>query len=275
MTERIIYSTDTDQLKGLLNGRELFAIVDRKVKGLPFLKRFGRNIIYLETSEKMKKMATVEKIAKKMMARGVDRTWLLVGVGGGIVTDITGFVASIYKRGINFGFIPTTLLAMTDAAIGGKNGVNMLAYKNMVGTIRQPKFVYVCPQFLKSFSPTELYKGIPELLKVFPIDGKDYFYAADFFVRQYEQVCKNEKLDMPTWQELITKAIRIKCQCKGMSDPFCVKSDRFIKHSFFITIINIFNFVLCEVTNFLISDSLFSKSHNLSFLTINKMVNHR
>lgn len=191
-----------DQLKGLLNGRELFAIVDRKVKGLPFLKRFGRNIIYLETSEKMKKMATVEKIAKKMMARGVDRTWLLVGVGGGIVTDITGFVAAVYMRGIDCGFIPTTLLAQVDAAIGGKNGVNLDGYKNMLGTIREPGFVYVCPKLTDTLDTQEHLCGVAEMLKTFIIGDAECYQKA---VLHYTGEQKCDEL------ELIRRAGEIKC----------------------------------------------------------------
>lgn len=206
MEEKIIYSTDTDQLKGLLNGRESFAIVDKAMKGQPFLKRFGRNIIYLEASEKMKKMATVEKIAKKMMSRGVDRTWLLVGVGGGIVTDIAGFVAAIYMRGIACGLVPTTLLAQVDAALGGKNGVNLDGYKNMLGTIREPEFVYICPTLTETLDPQERLCGIAEMLKTFIIGDAEYYTkAVDHF--SSKQACDE--------MDLIRRAGEIKCGIVG------------------------------------------------------------
>lgn len=202
MTERIIYSADTDQIKGLLNGRELFAIADKALKGLPLLKRFGRNVIYLEATEKVKKMATVEKIAKKMMARGVDRNWLLVGVGGGIVTDITGFVAAVYMRGIACGFVPTTLLAQVDAAIGGKNGVNLDGYKNMLGTIREPEFVFICPKLTETLNEQERLCGIAEMLKTFIIGDAEFYGKA---VLHYSGGQSCDEL------ELIRRAGEIKC----------------------------------------------------------------
>jgi len=202
MGEKIIYSSDTDQLTGLLNGRQLFAVVDKAVKGQPFLKRFGRNVIYLEPSEKMKKMRTVVKVAQKMMSRGVDRNWLLVGVGGGIVCDIAGFVASIYMRGISCGLVPTTLLAQVDAALGGKNGVNLDGYKNMLGTIREPEFVYICPKLTDTLDERERLCGMAEMLKTFIIGDAEYYTKA---VNHFSgrQICDE--------MELVRRAGEIKC----------------------------------------------------------------
>ena len=92
-------------------------------------------------------------------------------LGGGIVTDLCGFAASIYKRGIRFGFIPTTLLAQVDAAIGGKNGVNLDAYKNMIGVIREPEFTLLIPSLLSTLPRRDWLSGAAELLKTFIIDN--------------------------------------------------------------------------------------------------------
>ena len=89
----------------------------------------------------------------------------LVGVGGGVITDITGYVASIYMRGISFGFIPTSLLAMVDASIGGKNGIDVGVYKNMVGIIRQPKFILHDMVFLNTLPQNEWENGFAEIIK--------------------------------------------------------------------------------------------------------------
>jgi 3-dehydroquinate synthase len=89
----------------------------------------------------------------------------LVGVGGGVITDITGYVASVYMRGISFGFIPTSLLAMVDASIGGKNGIDVGVYKNMVGIIRQPKFILHDMVFLNSLPQKEWENGFAEIIK--------------------------------------------------------------------------------------------------------------
>jgi 3-dehydroquinate synthase len=88
-----------------------------------------------------------------------------VGVGGGVITDITGYAASVYMRGIRFGFIPTTLLAMVDASIGGKNGVDVGIYKNLVGTIRQPSFILHDLVFLNSLPQSEWINGFAEIIK--------------------------------------------------------------------------------------------------------------
>ena len=105
-------------------------------------KRFRNwNCIVLKPGEEYKVQSTVDEVIEQLIKMEADRKTTLVGVGGGVITDITGYVASVYMRGIPFGFIPTTLLAMVDASIGGKNGIDAGVYKNMVGIIRQPKFI--------------------------------------------------------------------------------------------------------------------------------------
>ena len=89
----------------------------------------------------------------------------MIGVGGGVVTDITGYVASIYMRGLRFGFVPTTLLAMVDASIGGKNGIDVGVYKNMVGTISQPSFILHDYTFLTTLPKSEWQNGFAEIIK--------------------------------------------------------------------------------------------------------------
>ena len=95
----------------------------------------------------------------------LDRSSTVVGVGGGMVCDIAGFAASTYLRGIPFGFVPTTLLAMVDASVGGKNGVNYHGYKNLVGTFNQPEFVLCDFDFLRTLPYDELKNGIAEAIK--------------------------------------------------------------------------------------------------------------
>ena len=129
----------------------------------------------IETSEETKTIATVLEIEKWLLETGADRDALLLAVGGGITTDMAGFAASIYKRGIRFAFIPTTLLAQVDAAIGGKTGVNFDSYKNMIGVIRQPEFTYICPDVLATLPARDFRSGAAEMLKTFIIeDGGNY-----------------------------------------------------------------------------------------------------
>jgi len=102
----------------------------------------------------------VDVVIDQLIELGADRKTTLVGVGGGVITDITGYVAGIYMRGIACGFVPTSLLAMVDASIGGKNGIDVGVYKNMVGLIRQPSFLLFDHSFLKSLPKVEWQNGL-------------------------------------------------------------------------------------------------------------------
>ena len=142
------------------------------------LDAWGCPVIWVTASESEKTLSTVERIIEQLLARQADRDTFLIGVGGGITTDITGFVAAIYKRGLKFGLVPTTLLAQVDAAIGGKNGVNFDRYKNMVGTFRQAEFVYIDTDFLQTLPPRELRCGAAEMLKTFLLADAAAYEAA-------------------------------------------------------------------------------------------------
>jgi 3-dehydroquinate synthase len=125
----------------------------------------GWKTIVLKAGEEYKVQETVDNIIQQLIQLHVDRTWTLVGVGGGVITDMTGFVASIFLRGLSFGFVPTTLLAMVDAAIGGKNGIDVGLYKNMVGTINQPRFLLYDVALLKTLPEDEWRNGFAEIIK--------------------------------------------------------------------------------------------------------------
>ncbi|MBI5856943.1 MAG: 3-dehydroquinate synthase [Sphingobacteriales bacterium] len=129
-------------------------------------KRFkGWNTIILKSGEEFKVQATVDALIEKLIEMEADRKTILVGVGGGVITDITGYVASVYMRGIRFGFIPTSVLALVDASIGGKNGIDVGIYKNMVGTIHQPAFILHDMVFLNSLPQAEWENGFAEIIK--------------------------------------------------------------------------------------------------------------
>ncbi len=121
--------------------------------------------IKVNTNEKMKSLDTVNFIISELVEMEADRSFFLLGIGGGILCDITGFVASIYMRGISFGFISTTLLSQVDASVGGKNGVNFKGYKNIVGVFNQPDFVICDPEILKTLPEDELLNGCAEIIK--------------------------------------------------------------------------------------------------------------
>src|SRR6185369_11874808 len=121
--------------------------------------------IVLKPGEVYKNQQTVDNIIQQLIDLGADRKSFLVGVGGGVVTDITGYVAGVFMRGIQFGFVPTSILAMVDAGIGGKNGIDVGVYKNIVGLIRQPSFLLYDYAFLKSLPKTEWVNGFAEIIK--------------------------------------------------------------------------------------------------------------
>src|SRR4030095_10122839 len=129
-------------------------------------KRFKNwNCIVLKPGEEYKIQETVDEVIDELIEIEADRKTTLIGVGGGVITDITGYVASVYMRGISFGFIPTSLLAMVDASIGGKNGIDVGVYKNMVGIMRQQKFILHDMVFLNSLPQKEWENGFAEIIK--------------------------------------------------------------------------------------------------------------
>lgn len=125
----------------------------------------GWNTIVIPAGEAFKVQDTVNSVVDQLLTMGADRKTFLIGVGGGVVTDIAGYVAAIYMRGISFGFLPTSILAMVDASIGGKNGIDVGLYKNIVGTIRQPEFLLYDFSLLKSLPDEEWVNGFAEIIK--------------------------------------------------------------------------------------------------------------
>jgi 3-dehydroquinate synthase len=142
--------------------------------------------VIIPPGESFKNLQTVEHIYRELINLEVDRSTLLVGVGGGLATDVAGFVASTFLRGTTFGFISTTLLGQVDASIGGKNGVNLDGYKNMVGNIRQPSFIWCDLSLLQTLETREYISGIAEVLK--------YGFIRDFSFMEYLEVHMDQLL---------------------------------------------------------------------------------
>jgi len=128
-------------------------------------KKFSSKLITIAAGEKSKSLAQVEKICDEMIKAGFDRSSFVVGLGGGVIGDISGFVAAIFQRGIPHIQIPTTLLAMVDSSIGGKTGVNLQAGKNLVGVIHHPALIICDVDALESLPPQELRQGYAEIIK--------------------------------------------------------------------------------------------------------------
>jgi len=138
-----------------------------------YLQRFP--IIQIGLGEKNKTLQTLEQIFMEFIRLEVDRSSFIVGIGGGIVCDVTGFAASSFMRGIPFGFVSTTLLSQVDASIGGKNGVNLKGYKNMIGVFAQPKFVICDVTMFKTLDQKEFISGFAEIIKAAAIRSQDLF----------------------------------------------------------------------------------------------------
>lgn len=180
---RVVSGPDAAGVAGILDGyRKVWMVYDANVTAHAAgieeaLSRSGRLAasVPLAASEEAKTIETVLAMEDWLLATGADRDALLLAVGGGITTDMAGFAASVYKRGIRFAFVPTTLLAQVDAAIGGKTGVNFRSLKNMLGVIRQPDFTYICPAVLETLPARDFRSGAAEMLKTFIIeDGGNY-----------------------------------------------------------------------------------------------------
>ena len=168
----------------------------------PLLDKY--DTVLIGTGESIKTLQTVETIYRRFIELGVDRSTFVLGIGGGIVTDVAGFAASTYMRGLRFGFVSTTLLGQVDASVGGKNGVNVDGYKNMAGTFTQPQFVVCDPSLLRSLSDREFRAGLAEVVKAAIIAD------ADLFDRMGQTSFETLRSDTDLLSDVISAAIRVK-----------------------------------------------------------------
>ncbi|MDR2963342.1 MAG: 3-dehydroquinate synthase [Bacteroidales bacterium] len=132
-------------------------------------------VISVPQGEANKTLQSVERMYEQLLDAECDRSAFILAIGGGIVCDISGFVAATFMRGVDFGFVSTTLLSQVDASVGGKNGVNFKGFKNFIGTFCLPKFVICELSMLKTLSPSELLSGMAEVIKHGAIADPDLF----------------------------------------------------------------------------------------------------
>lgn len=147
------------------------SIADKINKYLP-----NAYFIPINDGESTKELSSVISLVEKLFEKNFDRGDYIIGVGGGTVTDVAGFLASIYLRGLNLINVPTTFLGMVDAAIGGKNGVNFNNIKNLIGTFYQPSMIISDLEFLETLPIEELKKGLAEVIKYGLTLDKDYIF---------------------------------------------------------------------------------------------------
>jgi len=171
----ILVGEKWDSISGLLPAKNSVIITDNNVNHL-FGSRFPKVPVFsIVPGEESKRLEVIESLADQLLETGIDRSGFVLAIGGGVVCDIAGFLASVYMRGIRCGYVSSTLLSQVDASIGGKNGVNLGSTKNMLGTIRQPEFVICDPAMLQTLSDKEYLSGLAELIKTAIIGAKDLF----------------------------------------------------------------------------------------------------
>ena len=203
-SSQIMVGESIDNLKHYIDGRRPVIITDTTVAGL-YQKQFPAcPIISIGLGEKIKTVETVTAIFSQLVDLEADRSTLIIGVGGGIVCDIAGFVASTYMRGTPFGFVSTTLLSQVDASVGGKNGVNFGGYKNMVGVFNQPEFVVCDPMLLRTLPFREIQCGFAEIIK--------HGAIADYRMLDFLENHRDAALDLDSAivEHLVYRSIEIK-----------------------------------------------------------------
>ncbi|MBA4395048.1 MAG: 3-dehydroquinate synthase, partial [Desulfobacca sp.] len=170
------------------------------------------DLIHFPAGETSKNIQTCLQLVDQLIALGADRYSSLIALGGGVVGDLTGFIASIYMRGIPFFQIPTTLMAQVDSSIGGKTGIDLSAGKNLLGTFYQPQAVFIDLTFLQTLNDREFNSGLSEILKYGIIEGPELFRALE------EGISGIKKRDPILLEKIITKSCRIKKRIVEMDE---------------------------------------------------------
>lgn len=192
---QIIFSGSSETIWNFNFDSEIVIITDDNLFGNYKYNLENFKVIVIPNGEENKSSSTLTYIYDQLINFGADRKTILLGLGGGVVTDIAGFAASTFMRGLKFGLIPTSLLAMIDASIGGKNGVNHGNYKNMIGTITQPDFVMIEPDFLRTLPSAEMTNGFAEAIKHLLISDKRGFEKFDEIIKNFNLFNRAEIMD--------------------------------------------------------------------------------
>ncbi len=193
-----------------LNPDKVGLLVDENTKSncFPLIEITSDLIVEIESGELNKNLTSCSHIWQQLTAAGFTRKSVLINLGGGVIGDMGGFVASTYKRGISFINIPTTLLSQVDASIGGKQGIDFQGLKNHIGVFREPHAVIIDPIFLETLPKRELISGYAEVIK----------HALIYDASHWESL-RNTPFDQLNWHEIIQKSVSIKSAVVD-SDPF-------------------------------------------------------
>jgi 3-dehydroquinate synthase len=190
----------------LPQGKKVIIITDENILKYYSTQIKNFTVVRIGLGEKNKTLQTLEKIFEEFIKHEVDRSTFVVAIGGGIVCDVAGFAASTFMRGLKFGFVSTTLLSQVDASVGGKNGVNFLGYKNMVGVFSQPQFVICDVTMFKTLDPKEFISGFAEIIKAAAIRDINFF---DYLEANFNKALN---YDEAVLEKIIYESVRIKAQ---------------------------------------------------------------
>jgi 3-dehydroquinate synthase len=205
-TSKVLIGGSLDDLPGLIGDRRAIIITDANVNNF-YSERFPDTpTVVIEPGEDSKNLDTIRTIYERCVELELDRDALVVGIGGGVVCDIAGFAGATFLRGVDFGFVATSLLAQVDASVGGKNGVDLGRYKNLVGTFSQPEFVVVDHRLLETLPAIELRSGLAEVVKAAAIAD------AKLFAFLEENLCALLTLDGNAIDTAIRGAVEVKAQ---------------------------------------------------------------
>jgi 3-dehydroquinate synthase len=203
-SSEILVGQSWQTVSGLIPDKGVLIITDDNVnhlygKGFPEVPVFS-----LLPGEQSKKLEVIEHLARQLLDAGIDRSGFVLAIGGGVVCDVAGFLASIYMRGIRCGYISTTLLSQVDASTGGKNGVNLEGTKNILGNIKQPEFVICDPGMLLTLPEQEYLSGLAELIKTAIIGDRELF---DLVESSFKEIMSRD-YDLLTL--LVARSVRFK-----------------------------------------------------------------
>ena len=213
----VFFDNDLSSLKNFLNSSNYTKIIfltdsNTSQHCMPLIEKYipeldTYDIIEIDPGEENKNIDYCIGVWQNLLDFGADRNSLLINLGGGVITDMGGFAASTFKRGIDFVQIPTTLLSQVDASVGGKTGIDLGSVKNIVGTFAQPKAVFISTDFLGTLDERQRVSGFAEIIKHGFIADRDY-------LRQLKSVSPS---DVPP--EIIYRSVEIKNQLVT-TDPF-------------------------------------------------------
>ena len=202
------FEKDKNFLENLVKRENTIFIIDKNVYNL-HKSNILANIpqdksIFLDISEEMKNIETACFLYEKIMQFSPRKNLTIISIGGGITQDVTGFVASSLYRGVNWIFVPTTLLAQVDSCIGAKTSLNFKHYKNLVGTFYPPSEIFIYPEFLKTLTREDFYSGVGEMAKLHLMNGED---ATKNFVKDLSLI---DKLDETILLKYTQNCLKIK-----------------------------------------------------------------